>query len=42
MRGEKMGPKLINCCMPEQMGTKEFGKMVKIIQTLEEDGAKQF
>ena len=31
-----MGPKLINCCMPEPMGTKYFGKMVKIIQTLEE------
>ena len=21
-----MGPKLINCCMPEPMGTKEFGE----------------
>ena len=31
-----MGPKLINCCMPEPTGTKEFGKMVKRIQTLEE------
>ena len=23
-----MGPKLVNCCRPEQMDTKEFGKMV--------------
>ena len=32
----KKGPKLINCCRPEQMDTKEFGKMVKRIQILEE------
>ena len=31
-----MGPKLVNCCKLEQMGTKEFGKMVKRIQFLEE------
>ena len=31
-----MGPKLVNCCRPEQMGIKEFSKMMKIIQTLEE------
>ena len=31
-----MEPKLINCCMPEPMGTKEFGDMVKRLQTLEE------
>ena len=31
-----MGPKLMNCCRPEQMGTKEFGKMLKKNQTLEE------
>ena len=31
-----MGPKLVNCCGPEQVGTKEFGKMMKIIQILEE------
>ena len=30
-----MGPKLVNCCVLEPMGTKEFGKMVKRIQTLE-------
>ena len=24
-----MGPKLVNCCRPEQMGTKEFGKMIE-------------
>ena len=28
--------KLMKCCLPEPMGTKEFGKMVKRIQTLEE------
>ena len=32
-----MGPKLMNCCTPEQMGTKEYGKMMKRIQT-QEDG----
>ena len=31
-----MGPKQMNCCRPEQMGTKEFGKMLKRDQTLEE------
>ena len=31
-----MGPKLMNCCRPEQMGTEEFGKMLKRDQTLEE------
>ena len=31
-----MGPKLTNCCRPEQMDTKEFGKIVKRIQILEE------
>ena len=31
-----MGPKVMNCCKPEQMGTKEFGRMLKRIQTLEE------
>ena len=31
-----MGPKLMNCRRPEQMDTKEFGKMVKILQILEE------
>ena len=31
-----MGPKLVNCCWPEQMDTKEFGKMMQTIQTLEE------
>ena len=31
-----MGPKLVTRCRPEQMGTKEFGKMWKRIQTLEE------
>ena len=28
---QRMGPKLVNCCRPEQMGTKEFGKhMIRI------------
>ena len=36
IRETKNGPKLVNCCRPEQMGTKEFGKMMKRIQTLEE------
>ena len=31
-----MGPKVMNCCRQEQMGIKEFGKMLKRIQTLEE------
>ena len=26
-----MGSKLINCCMPEQVGTKEYGRMIKRI-----------
>ena len=33
---QRMGPKLIHCCMQEPMGTKDFGKMLKRIQTLEE------
>ena len=32
-----MVPKLINCCRPEQMDTKEFGKMVQRVQTLFEE-----
>ena len=31
-----MGPKLMNCCRQEQMGTKEFGKMLKRIQVLKD------
>ena len=34
-----MGPKVMNCCKPEQMGTKECGKMVKRIQELEDSRA---
>ena len=30
-----MEPKLMNCCKPERMGTKEFGTMLKRTQTLE-------
>ena len=33
-----MGPKLMNCCRPEKMGTKEYGKMLKRNQT-QEDGS---
>ena len=32
-----MGPKLMNCCKPEQVCTKEYGKMIKRIQ-VREDG----
>ena len=31
-----MGPKLMFCCKPEQVGTKEYGKMFKRIQVLED------
>ena len=31
-----MGPKLINCCKPGTDGHQEYGKMLKIIQTLED------
>ena len=31
-----MGPELINCCMPEPMGTQGYGKMLKIIRVLED------
>ena len=31
-----MGPKLMNCCKPEQVGTKEHGKMFKRFQVLED------
>ena len=34
---QRMGPKLVNCCRPEQMGTKEYGNMLKRIQTLEDE-----
>ena len=33
---QRMGPKLMNCCKPEQVGTKEHGKMLKRIQILED------
>ena len=35
---QRMGPKQMNCCKPEQMGTKDFGKMLKRIQVLEDGG----
>ena len=31
-----MGPKLMTCCKPEHVGTKEYGKMFKRIQVLED------
>ena len=33
---QKMGPKLMNCCKPEQVVTREYGKMLKRIQVLEQ------
>ena len=33
---QKLGPELMNCCKPEQVGTKQYGKMLKRIQVLEE------
>ena len=33
---QTMGPKLMNCCKPEQVGTKEHGKVLKRIQVLED------
>ena len=34
-----MGPKLTNCCRPEQVDTKEFANMMKRIPILEEGRA---
>ena len=31
-----MGPKLMNCCKPEATGIQGYGKMLKIIQVLED------
>ena len=31
-----MGPKLVNCCKREQVGTNEYGKMLKRILFLED------
>ena len=33
---QRKGPKLMNCCKLEQVGTKEYGKMLKRIQVLED------
>ena len=33
---QRMGPKLMNCCKREQVGTKEYGKMLKRVRVLEE------
>ena len=34
--GTECGPKQMDCCRPEQMGTEEFGNMLMRIQTLED------
>ena len=31
---QRIGPKLVNCCKLEQVGTKEDGNMLKRIQVL--------
>ena len=31
-----MGPKLMNCCRTERMGTKEYGEMLKTLHTVED------
>ena len=36
MHDRKWGPKLMNCCTLEQVGTKEHGKMLKRTQVLED------
>ena len=33
---QRVGPQLMNCCKPEQVGTQEHGKMLKRIQALED------
>ena len=38
---QRMGRKLMNYCQPEQMSTKEYGKMLKRIQVLEVVLAKE-
>ena len=34
-RRQRMGPKIMNCCRSEQVGTKEHSKMLERIQILE-------
>ena len=36
-----MEPKLMNCCKPEQVGTKEYDKMLKRIPVLEHSECKR-
>ena len=36
MRGKRLGPKLTNCCKPEQVGTTEYGNILKRSQVLED------
>ena len=36
MQGREWDPNLLNCCRPEQVVTKEHGKMLKLIQILED------
>ena len=33
---QRVGPKPMNCCKPEQVGTKEYGKMLKQIPILKD------
>ena len=33
---QRVGPQLMNCCTPKQVGTREHGKMLKRIQILED------
>ena len=33
---QRMGPKLMNCCRPEPMGTQEYDRMLKRIQVLKD------
>ena len=33
---QRMGPTCMNCCKPELVGTKEYGKMLKRCQILED------
>ena len=33
---QRMGPTLMNCCKPEKVDTKEYGKMSKRIQVLKD------
>ena len=38
---QRIGPKLLNCCRPEPMGTQEYDRMLKRIQVLEDGRSQQ-